>query len=334
MDVSLSFASCANSGRTPIKLTAPRWFVQHHVGIAGGTVSQLAAVTWRGSLRLCMHYVTVTVSTCQPGCGCIAAVAIPGSTRHGGVCRLCGQNPATLQPLAPTTGCGSTLRASKTTESTGSPELDDVSRSLGPSRRFGAYEMRSLLSEVDEHMVSAGSAPVRLVAVGGAAMLARVPGRSTGDIDIVSEGMNDDVRRACKAVAEKHNMAPDWINDGVKGFAVSVELQPERIFTGQRLTLDSAGSLYLLATKLLSGRKSDEDDCIQLIRETGLFEDAELLDLMESAAGVRGLRPRDEYWAKEVLAHARKGRRLRSLRRWAPSLVRQRAPGQEKKHPK
>jgi len=43
--------------------------------------------------------------------------------------------------------------------------------------------------------------------------------------------MYDDVQRACKVVAEKHNLSPDWINDGVKGFAVSVELQPERNFT-------------------------------------------------------------------------------------------------------
>ena len=153
-------------------------------------------------------------------------------------------------------------------------------------------------------------------------MLSRIPGRLTGDIDIVSEGMNDDVRRACKVVAEKHNLSPDWINDGVKGFAVSVELQPERIFTGQCLILDSAGSQYLLATKLLSGRRSDEDDCIELIRETEIYDDEKLLDLMDSAAGVRGLLPRDEYWAKEVLATARKGRRMRSMRRWVRSLVR------------
>jgi len=117
-------------------------------------------------------------------------------------------------------------------------------------RRFSAVEMLALLAEVDEIMAAAGSAPVHLVTVGGASMLTRIPGRLTGDIDIISEGMSDHLREACKTVALKHNLAPDWINDGVKGFTVSVDLKPERIFAGECLILDSAGPLYLLAMKL------------------------------------------------------------------------------------
>ena len=147
-------------------------------------------------------------------------------------------------------------------------------------------------------------------------MLTRVPGRQTGDIDIVSEGLNDAVRDASRTVASRHNLTPAWINDGVKGWAVSVTVEPERIFTGKCLILDSAGPRYLLAMKLLSGREADEEDCIHLIRETGIYDEEELLDLIETAADVRGLRPRDEYWAKEMLVRARKGRRMRSLRGW------------------
>ena len=179
--------------------------------------------------------------------------------------------------------------------------------------------MPSLLAEVDEIMVAAGCAPVHLVAVGGAPMLTRVPGRQTGDIDIVSEGLNDDVREAGRAVALKNNLTPEWINDGAKGFAVSVELEPKRIFTGKCLILDAAGPRYELGIKLLSGREADETDCIYLIRETGIYDEEELLDLMETAAGARRLRARDEYWAKEVLARARKGRRMRYLREWLAS---------------
>lgn len=170
-------------------------------------------------------------------------------------------------------------------------------------------------------MAAAGCAPVHLVTVGGASMLTRIPGRQTGDIDIISEGMSNDLREACKVVASRHNLASDWINDGVKGFTVSVDLQPERIFTGKCLIVDSAGPRYLLAMKLLSGRKADEEDCIHLIRETGIYDAEELLDLMETSAGVRGLTPRHEYWAKEVLAIARKGRWMRSLRSSFGSFV-------------
>ena len=188
-------------------------------------------------------------------------------------------------------------------------------------------------------MAAAGCSPVHLVAVGGAPMLTRVPGRQTGDIDIVSEGLNDAVRDASRTVAARHNLTPAWINDGVKGFAVPIEVEPERIFTGKCLIVDSAGPRYLLATKLLSGREADEEDCIHLIRETGIYDEDELLDLIETAAGVRGLRPRDEYWAKEILVRARKGRRMRNLRGWFSSslsslrsLGRTPAPKQPEQH--
>ena len=221
-----------------------------------------------------------------------------------------------------TIGCGSTPRASKITESTGLPELVDGRLSLEGYGRFGANEMPALLSEVDEIMAAASCAPVHLVTVGGAPMLTRVPGRLTGDIDVVSEGMNNALREACEVVAARHHLAPDWINDGVKGFAVSLDVQPERVFTGECLILDSAGPRYLLAMKLQSGRRADEEDCIVLIRETGIYDEEELLDLMEVAAGVRSLRPRDEYWAKEMLVRARRGRRMRLLRGWFSSIVR------------
>ena len=153
-------------------------------------------------------------------------------------------------------GCGSTPRVSKITESTGLPKLVDESLPLGGYGRFGANEMPALLSEVDEIMAAANCAPVHLVTVGGAPMLTRVPGRLTGDIDVVSEGMNNALREACEVVAARHHLAPDWINDGVKGFAVSLDVQPERVFTGECLILDSAGPRYLLAMKLQSGRRA------------------------------------------------------------------------------
>ena len=107
--------------------------------------------------------------------------------------------------------------------------------SLSAYRRFDFREMTEFLAEVDSEMAAAGSGQVHLMAVGGAAMLTRRATRLTGDIDIVSEGMSDDVRRACEVVAARHGLAPDWINDGAKGMAVAVALVPERIFTGKCL---------------------------------------------------------------------------------------------------
>ena len=236
-----------------------------------------------------------------------------------------GVTTSTLPTPARITGCGSTRRASKITPSTGSPQLAEDGSALGEHRKFSANEMQSLLKEVDRAMAGSGCAPVHLVAIGGASMLTRVPGRQTGDIDIVSEGLNSGLRRASRTVASRHNLAPDWINDGVKGFAVSIEVEPERIFTGECLVLDSAGPRYLLATKLLSGRESDESDCVHLIRETGIYDESELLDLIQSAAGHRPLRPRDEYWAKEILVLASKGRRMRNVRNWLSARLKPRS---------
>ena len=171
-------------------------------------------------------------------------------------------------------------------------------------RRFNAQEMLEYLAEVDEELVLAGAGPVHLVAVGGAAMTRRRASRMTGDIDIVSEGMSPAVRRACEQVALRRGLAPDWINDGAKGMAVALEIEPERLFTGERLIVESAGPRYLLAMKLVAGREADVEDCVQLIRELGLRTSEELLDLVEAALTPRRPSPRVAYWAEKVLEQA------------------------------
>ena len=171
-------------------------------------------------------------------------------------------------------------------------------------RRFDAREMLEYLAEVDEELVSAGADPVHLIAVGGAAMVSRHASRITGDVDIVSEGMSDAVRRACEQVALRRGLAPDWMNDGAKGMAVALEVEPERLFTGKRLVVESAGPRYLLAMKLIAGREVDVEDCVQLIRELGLRTSEELLDLVEAALAPRTPSPRVAYWAERVLEQA------------------------------
>ena len=115
-------------------------------------------------------------------------------------------------------------------------------------------------------------------------------------------------------VAARHGLAPDWINDGAKGMAVVVALVPERIFTGKCLVVDSAGPQYILAMKLLCGRDADVDDCVHLIRELGISNISEVLDLVASAVAPRTPPPRVEYWAEAVFREARRGR-LRSKMR-------------------
>ena len=95
---------------------------------------------------------------------------------------------------------------------------------------------------------------------------------------------------------------------------MNVELKPEPVFSGERLVVEDAGPHYMLAMKLLSGRDSDEDDCVMLIREVQMYDPKDLLDFIESAAHPRQLRPRDAFWVLERLDEAKKGRRLRRIR--------------------
>ena len=68
-------------------------------------------------------------------------------------------------------------------------------------------------------------------------------------------------------------------------------MEPERIFTGRRLIVDSAGDRYVLAMKLVSHRQVDEADCEMLIRALSIRSQAELLDLIEQAIPAQHLPP-------------------------------------------
>ena len=172
-------------------------------------------------------------------------------------------------------------------------------------RRFNAAEMLQLFAEVDEELQAVGAPPVRLEIAGGASMLLRRGSRVTGDVDVVSEGMNDLVRRAARLVADRHNLAPDWLNDGDKGLAVALPPDTQTVFSGSCLGIESVGPEYLLAMKLTAARPEDLADCVFLIAELGVYSHDELLDLIE-----RALRPprmptaKMGYFAQEALAAA------------------------------
>ena len=120
---------------------------------------------------------------------------------------------------------------------------------------FTADQLPALLSELDVELASESlDTPCRIVIAGGAAIALRVPSRVTGDVDVVSEGMPAAVRRAAERVASRHGLRPDWINDAAKLKTVAVAADPEPVFEGARLVVESAGPRYILAMKLVSAR--------------------------------------------------------------------------------
>lgn len=155
-----------------------------------------------------------------------------------------------------------------------------------PPAAFDAAQMLGYLAEVDELLVQAGTThEVHLYVAGGAVIATKTDSRLTGDVDVISEGMTPQLRAAVEEVSQRHRrLRSDWLNDGAKLKRVNVPLEPERIFTGRRLIVDSAGDRYVLAMKLISHRQVDEADCEMLIRSLGITSQAELLDLIEQAS--------------------------------------------------
>ena len=176
---------------------------------------------------------------------------------------------------------------------------------------FDAAQMLGYLAEVDELLVKAGiPQALHLYVAGGAAIAAKTESRLTGDVDVVSEGMTPQLRAAVEEVSKRHRgLRPDWLNDGAKLKRVNVPLEPERIFTGRRLVVDSAGDRYVLAMKLISHRQVDEADCEMLIRSLGIRSHAELLDLIEQAVPAQHRSPAAAYFAADRLDNAYRSRR-------------------------
>lgn len=191
-----------------------------------------------------------------------------------------------------------------------------------PPAAFNAAQMLGYLAEVDELLVQAGTPDALHLYVGGGAVIAAKTGsRLTGDIDVVSEGMTPQLRAAVEEVSKRHRgLRPDWLNDGAKLKRVNLPLEPERIFTGRRLIVDSAGDRYVLAMKLLSHRQVDEADCELLIRSLGITSQAELLDLIEQAIPEQHQSPAAAYFAADRLDNAYRSRRAPRRSAGGPSL--------------
>ena len=177
--------------------------------------------------------------------------------------------------------------------------------------RFSLDEMLTYLGELDAELDGAASSrpKANLMVGGGFVMATRMSARMTGDIDIISDDLDAEMRSAAARVAQTHGIPGDWLNDGPKAFAVALEHAEVPVYGGRNFTLVSPGERYILAMKLAAARVQDEADAVLLVRELRISDLGELLDLIESALpGPRAPEARHEYFASQVLQQARKGR--------------------------
>jgi hypothetical protein len=140
--------------------------------------------------------------------------------------------------------------------------------------------LQALDEELEERTIQK---PVRLAVVGGVYMVCLVGNRlSTKDIDVVPlsfpDTMNPDqdtraFQTAIRAVARKHGLKQNWMNDVVASFAPNPDPQWLTVWREfPNLIVYTPDAEFILALKLLSGRDKDEEDitalCEQLQIET------------------------------------------------------------------
>lgn len=164
------------------------------------------------------------------------------------------------------------------------------------------------LIEVAEVLGPDGAEHV-LVLVGGALLAVHGLRESTRDVDSVRR-LDDELTQAVAIVAERHNLAPRWLNSSAAAFLPHTfdETECEVILSHRRLRVLGAPFAQVFIMKLYAARAQDHDDMIQLWPLTG-FETPEQAENMFWIAYPHA--PEDEYLITFIrdIAHGATGER-------------------------
>jgi hypothetical protein len=126
--------------------------------------------------------------------------------------------------------------------------------------------------------------------------------RMTRDLDAVFAPTSS-VREAAEAVAEKHDLPPDWLNDAVKGFVPPVVDAHQWVaYESDHLRVCVAGLEHLLAMKIAASRvEQDRADLELLVSALGLSDVDQALDMARECLGVTYPIPaRAQYLLQEI----------------------------------
>ena len=158
-----------------------------------------------------------------------------------------------------------------------------------------AEEITQYLSELnDELRVLEIKGEVSLY--GGAVMCLAFKSRvTTKDVDAIFFPSKE-IRDAVARIAERHDLAENWLNDGVKGYVV--EHVRQVLFHMPNLTVFIPEPDYLLAMKALAARADTEDeaDVITLIRSLNLKSPDEVFTIIEKYYPEKVIPPKTQYF--------------------------------------
>ena len=137
---------------------------------------------------------------------------------------------------------------------------------------------------------------------GGAVMCLAFKARpATKDVDAIFEPVKE-IRKASHRIAEKHDLALDWLNLAVKMFVVDHPRQV--LFDLSNLIVTVPEADYLLAMKILALRSGteDENDAEFLIDRLGLKTPEAVLNIVTDYYPKKEVKPKTMFWIKEYFA--------------------------------
>jgi len=174
----------------------------------------------------------------------------------------------------------------------------------GTAGELGAGDVRELCQQLSERFAVHGIR-AQLFVVGGAAMaLAYDQDRLTRDVDALFAPATE-VRMIAAEIGAENGLAPDWLNDAVKGFLPGNDDDPRTVFESASLLVRVPSPEYLLALKLHASRDvHDLDDAAVLFDRVGYTTPEQAIELLERTYASAQLLPRHWYVADDVAGRA------------------------------
>lgn len=164
--------------------------------------------------------------------------------------------------------------------------------------------LKGLLQELSDDLESRG-VKAQLFVVGGAAMaLAYDRQRVTQDIDAFFEPTSE-VRESATAIAERHGLEPDWLNDAAKGFLPPADARPSTVFESDALLVQIPSPEYLLAMKLHASRDDRDLNDAAILYNRLNYTPQQASDLLARTYPASMLLPKHIYVISEVAQRAR-----------------------------
>ena len=151
------------------------------------------------------------------------------------------------------------------------------------SRLLGKWDILALLEELDGELITGGT--ISIVIGGGSAVAFWDARRGTLDVDIISHSnLPTELVNAAKKLAQKHNLADDWLNNHASKITQPhLKLSTRPAFIGKKLHVYIPDHKFILAMKLAASRDKDESDIAFLMKQTGITTKEQLYNLVKES---------------------------------------------------